>query len=157
MARTPDPTRLVADADVLSADLFLDGPARAAVEVVWRHSWLELLASEELLADARHVIAELGDDTLASGWVDCIADQCVLVDHPSQDHPALASAYAGQAAHVLTYDPALTSPDTGIAMRKAMPISARTPEAFLSSVDVASLFQATFDEAYPGPDAPARV
>lgn len=153
MPKTAEATRLVADADVLAAELFIDGPAREVLDLIRTHTWLELVASERLLTETTEVIRRLGDASLAAMWRAEIEPTVTLVDHPSRDHPALASAYAAEAAHLLTYDTQLTSTSTGVAMRRAMPISVRTPDAFLAVVDIASLYEATFDEEYPGPDA----
>ena len=60
------PTRVVADADVLAVDLLCGGPAREALDGVRRHSWMTLVASEQLLNDARAIIAELADPELAA-------------------------------------------------------------------------------------------
>lgn len=156
MTRTPDPTHIVADADVLAADVLIDGPAREAMDLIRSHRWLTLLASEPLLDEAADLIGRLGDPSIAADWRDLIGDHCTTVDHPVGDHPAIASAYAGEAGHVLTYDGRLTGAQAGLAVRKAMPMSVRTPEAFLAVVDLAALYEATFEENYPGPDAEPR-
>ncbi|HMB50092.1 MAG TPA: hypothetical protein VKM69_05475, partial [Natronoarchaeum rubrum] len=55
----PDPARIVAGADVLAADALVGGPARAALDHVRSHSWIDLVASDHLLDDAEAVIADL--------------------------------------------------------------------------------------------------
>lgn len=157
MPKTPDPTRLVADADVLAADLFINGVAREALSRVRTHSWLQLVASEPLLEDATGVIAHLGDRDLADAWYSLIEAECHLVEHPEGDHPALASAYGANAGQLLTYDDTLTSAQTGISMRRAMPISIRTPDAFVTTVEIADLYEANVGETYPGPDGDPAV
>lgn len=152
MPRTPDPTKVVVAADVLVADVFIDGPARIAMDRICSHSWFDLVASDPLLDDARTVLTQLGDETLADDWYTLIEPLCKIVDHPSRDHPALGSAYAAEAGHLLTYDKALTGAQTGIAMRRAMPISIRTPEAFVKTVTMEALYEANVGDRYPGPD-----
>jgi len=63
--REPSPARVVADADVLAADLLCgpDSDARAAIDHLRRHSWVTLVASDHLLDDASAVIADLANDT----------------------------------------------------------------------------------------------
>lgn len=156
MVRTPDPTRVVADADVLAADLFIDGPARAAMDVVRSHSWLELFASDALLDEAETVITRLGSPALAADWRTQLQDHRHFVDHEPGDTPSIASAYAAEAGHLLTYDDRLTGATAGVTMRRAMPLSVRTPEAFVATVDVASLYAAAIGGDYPGPDADPR-
>lgn len=156
MARTPDPTRLVADEAVLVADLFVDGEARAALDVVRAHGWFELYASEPLITRASRAVADLGDRSLADAWRARLESEATVVDHPAGDHPALATAYAGRAGHLLTYDDRLRSADTGIAMRAAMPLSVRAPDAFLATVDPATLYEVAVGGDYPGPDVDPR-
>lgn len=156
MPKTPDPTRIVADADVLAADVFLDGDARTAMDAVRAHAWLDLVVSDPLLDDAEAIIAALGDARLADDWRTIIESRCRTVDHPDGDHPGIASAYAAGAAHLLTLDDRLTSPEAGVAIRQAMPMSARTPSAFVKVFDPGALYEATFDDDYPGPDADPR-
>lgn len=150
--RDADPTRFVADADVLAADVFLDGDARHVLDEVRRHSWLTLVASDRLLADAEAVIATLGDATLAAEWRECIDEECVTVEQPPGDHPGLASAYAGGAAHLLTYDNDLTSVSANLGLQPRTAVSIRPPEAFGRLFDAASLYESVFDDDYPGPD-----
>ena len=145
-------TRVVADADVLAADLFVDGPARTALEYVRGHSWLDLVASDQLLDDATGVIADLADDDLAAAWRERITEERVAVDHPDGDHPALASAYRGEAGHLLTFDDGLASAATNRSLQAHMTVSIRPPDAFARLFDPASLYESLHDEVYPGPD-----
>ena len=154
--REASPARVVADADVLAADLLCGGDARAALDHVRRHSWVTLVASDALLADARAVVAELGDAALADDWHDRIDREREAVDHPEGDHPALSSAYRGGAAHVLSYDDDLRSAKTGAALNEHMSVSVRPPDAFAALFDPASLYEAVEGGDYPGPDLDPR-
>ena len=153
----PDPASVVADADVLAADTFHDGTARAALDLVREHSWMTLVASEPLLDDAHAVIADLGDSELASDWRERIEAATVLVDHPAGDHPALAAALAGNAAHLLTLDESLSSPGANAALSGRVKTSVRLPDAFVSMFDAASLYEAVEGGEYPGPDRDPRA
>ncbi|MDS0260056.1 hypothetical protein NDI56_11690 [Haloarcula sp. S1CR25-12] len=148
--------RVVADADVLAADLLCGGDAREALDHVRRHSWVTLVASDQLLADAEAVVAALADDALAADWRERIEAEREPVDHPDGDHPALASAYRGDAAHVLSYDETLRSAKTGMALKEHMQVSVRTPDAFAALFDAESLYGFVEGGAYPGPDRDPR-
>lgn len=150
-----DPTRIVADADVLAADLLVGGPAREVLDRVREHDWLTLVASDALLADAQAVIADIAGQSLATDWRARIDRECHSVAHPDGDHPALASAVAGDAGHVLSFDEGLTDAQAGVALRQYT-ISVRSPAAFLAVFDAASLYEATVGEDYPGPDRDPR-
>ncbi|MFP4590672.1 MAG: hypothetical protein ACLFMX_02130 [Halobacteriales archaeon] len=156
MPKTPEPTRVVADADVLVADLFVDGEARAAMDVVRSHTWFELYASEELLETASAAVGELSETSLADDWLDRVRAEATLVDHPAGDTPALATAYRANAGHVVTYDARLRSAATGVRMRRAMPLSVRHPRAFVDRVDPAVVYELAMDAPYPGPDVDPR-
>jgi len=149
--------RVVADADVLAADLLCGGDAREALDHVRRHSWVTLVASDQLLADAEAVIAALADDALAADWRERIEAEREPVDHPDGDHPALASAYRGDAGHVLSYDEALRSAKTGMALKEHMQVSVRTPDAFAALFDAESLYGVVEGGEYPGPDCDPRT
>jgi predicted nucleic acid-binding protein len=151
----PDVTRVVADADVLAADLLVGGAARRALDHVRRHSWVTLVASEPLLEEARAVVAALADPALADDWRETVTAAADIVEHPPEDHPALASAYRSGAAHVLSFDPELTSARAGAALRRAS-VSVKRPDAFDRLFDPESLYPTLFDEPYPGPDADPR-
>lgn len=144
--------RVVADADVLAADLLLRGTAREAIDLARGHSWISLVASEPLLADAEAVIASLADPTLAAEWRTKIGDLVELVDHPSGDHPAIAAAYRGEARHVLSFEEELLSADTAVAVRDRVEASVKHPDAFVRLFDPASIYPVTVGGAYPGPD-----
>lgn len=151
-----NPTRIVADADVLVADVLVGGSARAALDHVRRHSWLTIVASDPLLDDGQAVLTDLADADLAAGWRDRIEADRLRVEHATDDHPALASAYEGNAAHLLSFDPELGSPDTNLALQSALAISVRTPDAFDRVFDPEGLYDATHDGGYPGPDRDPR-
>ncbi|WP_277542529.1 DUF7384 family protein [Haloarcula laminariae] len=151
------PARVVADADVLAADLLCGGAARAALDHVRRHSWVALVASDVLLDDAEAVVAELADSDLAADWRERIEREREPVDHPEGDHPALASAYRGEAGHVLSYDEELRSAKTGLALNEHMQVSVRTPDAFATLFDAEALYELVEEGAYPGPDRDPRA
>ena len=173
MPETPEtnPARIVADADVLVADLLVfdaasdeaesdeaesneaaSNAAREALDAIRAHSWLELVASDPLLDDAEAVIRELADPDLAAAWRERIEDLRVAVDHPEGDHPALASAYRGEAAHLLSYDEGLRSAEAGASFGSRLNLSVKTPEGFVRLFDAESLYEAVEGEEYPGPD-----
>jgi predicted nucleic acid-binding protein len=153
----PNPARVVADADVLAADLLVGGDARDALDIVREHSWVHLVASDHLLDDAEAVVATLADDDLATAWREKIEDLRVRVEHPEGDHPALASAYAGEAAHVLTYEDGLRSAKASVAMQSRMSVSVKRPDGFTTLFDAASLYEAVEGGEYPGPDRDPRA
>jgi len=152
MSENGDPARIVADADVLAADLLVGGPAREALDHVRRHSWVELVASDPLLNDAAAVVAELADERLATAWRARLTEERIPVSHPEGDHPALASAYRGGAAHLLSFDEGLTSAAANRSLQSHMAVSIRSPDAFARLFDAASLYESLHDEPYPGPD-----
>jgi predicted nucleic acid-binding protein len=151
-----DPARIVADADVLAADLLVGGAAREALDAVRAHSWVELVASDPLLDDAEAVIADLADGELAGAWRDRIEELRVAVDHPSGDHPALASAYRGGAAHLLSYDDDLRNAKAGAELGSRLNVSVKTPAGFAGLFDAESLYEAVEGGEYPGPDRDPR-
>jgi len=153
----PDPARVVADADVLAADLLVGGTAREVMDLVRGHSWIELVASDPLLVDAEAVVTDLADPGLAADWRERIEHERIHVDHPKDDHPALASAYHGEAAHLLSFDEAFTGPEAGAAINQRIPLSVRTPDAFLSVFDPGRLYPEVCDGEYPGPDRDPRA
>jgi predicted nucleic acid-binding protein len=156
MPTEPSPARVVADADVLAADLLVGGPSRAALDHVREHSWLTLVASDHLLDDAAAVIRALGDDDLSRDWRDRIERTRESVDHPAEDHPALASAYRGGAMHLLTLDDSLLSASAGAALRGRVRTSPRHPRAFDTLFDAESLYREAVGGEYPGPDRDPR-
>jgi len=155
--RRPDPTLIAADADVLAADLLVGGAARAALDRVRGHSWMGLAASDPLLADAAAVVETLADAELARDWRERAERLRTRVEHPQRDHPGLASAYRGGAAHLLTFDESLTATSANLAVQPYAALSIRTPAAFDRLFDPEPLYEATHDGTYPGPDRDPRA
>ncbi|TYL38224.1 hypothetical protein CV102_13595 [Natronococcus pandeyae] len=153
----PDPTRVVADPAVLAADLLVGGDARAALDHVRRHSWIELVASDHLLEETERLVAALADENLAADHRERLEADRVVVDHPEDDHPALASAYRGEAAHLLSYDERLSSAKAGLSLQPRVSVSVRPPDAFARLFDPESLYEAAEDGEYPGPDCDPRA
>ena len=154
--RSPTPARVVADADVLAADLLVGGDARDALDSLRRHSWTTLVASDALLDDAEAVIATLTDPSLAAAWRTKLESWREPVDHPAGDHPALASAYHGGAMHVISLDSELTGPAAAAGLRGRMQVSVREPRAFATVFDPERLYPEIEDGEYPGPDRDPR-
>jgi len=155
--REPDYTRLVADSDVLTADLLVGNTARDVLDTVRSHSWLDLVATDPLLDDAEGVIETLTERDLASDWREMIEELVTIVEQPTGDHPALAAAYRGNAMHVISFDSRLQSASAGANLRGAMNVSVRSPEAFVSVFDPRTAYEVTFDTDYPGPDGDPRA
>ncbi len=155
-ADAPDSRRIVADADVLAADLLVGGAAREALDVLRRHAWLELVATEPLLADAEAVVVDLADETLAADWRHRVDEWAVLVEQPAGDHPALAAAYRGDATHIISFDDRLRSARAGANLRGVMDVSVRSPAAFTTVFDPAAVYEVAFEQPYPGPDRDPR-
>ena len=152
----PDPARVVADADVLAADLLSGGSVREALDHVRAHSWVDLIASDPLLDDGAAVIASLADERLATDWRERAERERIPVEHAAGDHPALASAYEGNAAHVLSFDDGLTSAGANLSLQSYVQVSVRTPAAFAALFDPAALYEAVEGGEYPGPDRDPR-
>ncbi|QCC59449.1 hypothetical protein NP511_13620 [Natrinema thermotolerans] len=157
MPEEPDPARVVADADVLAADLLIGGSAREALDHVRRHSWVELVASDPLLAATEELVTALADADLAADHRERLEAERVAVDQPEGDHPALASAYRGEAAHLLSYDERLRSAEAGLTLQPRVSVSVRPPDAFARLFDPESLYAAVEDGEYPGPDRDPRA
>jgi len=155
-AGSPDPARVVADADVLAADLLCGGDARDALDHCRRHSWVQLVATDELLDDAESVVAALADESLAADWRTRTERWRVRVEQSPGDHPALASAHAGEAAHLLSFDERLRSAKTGATLRKYVDVSVKHPGAFARLFDPERLYPVVADRDYPGPDRDPR-
>lgn len=153
----PDPARVVADADVLAADLLIGGAARDALDCVRRHSWMELVATSPLLADAEAVVAGLADGGLAADWREKVEKECVLVEQERGDHPALAAAHRGAAAHLLSFNEGLGSAKAGAALREYVDTSVKRPRAFARLFDPGALYPAVEDGKYPGSDRDPRA
>lgn len=156
-APEPSPARIVADSDVLAADLFADGAARTCLDHLRGHSWLTLVASDQLLDDAAAVIEHLADADLAADWRERAAELREPVEHPDGDHPALASAARGGAMHVLSFDERLTSAAGNTLVRDRVETAVREPAAFARLFDPAALYPEVVGGAYPGPDCDPRA
>ncbi|EMA43714.1 DUF7384 family protein [Halococcus saccharolyticus] len=152
----PNPARVVADADVLAADLLVGGPARTALDIVRSHSWVDLVASDPLLNDCESIVAALADAGLAAAHRDKLDALRMRVDHPEDDHPALASAATGDAAHVLSFDDRLQGAAAGVEIRSHVATSVKDPTAFARLFDPERLWPVVGDGAYPGPDRDPR-
>ncbi|WP_247002534.1 DUF7384 family protein [Halosolutus gelatinilyticus] len=157
MSEQPNPARVVADADVLAADLLVGGDAREALDHVRRHSWIDLVASDPLLDRTERIVAALADPDLAAAHRERLETDRVAVDHPEEDHPALASAYRGDAAHLLSYDERLGSAKAGLRLQPRVSVSVRSPDAFARLFDPESLYAAIEGDDYPGPDRDPRA
>ena len=145
------PARVVADADVLAADLFVGGDARDALDHLRSHTWTTLLASDPLVDDAEATVARLADPDLAAAWRGRDAAWREPVTHPAGDNPALGSAYRGGAMHLLTFDDRLRSAKAGAALGTDLTVSARSPDAFAALFDAESLYPEVVGGEYPGP------
>lgn len=152
-----DLSRVVADADVLAADLLVGGAAREALDLVRSHSWLELVASDPLLDDAEAVIERLADPELAADWREAIEELRVSVDQPPGDHPGLASALHGDAVQLLSFDDRLTSAKAGASIRKYVEVSVKRPDAYVRLFDPEQMYPEIVGGEYPGPDRDPRA
>jgi hypothetical protein len=148
--------RIVADADVLAADLLVGGAAREALDVVRSHAWLTLVASDPLLAEARAIVETLADADLAADWRERVGTLREPVDHPPDDHPAVASAYRGGAVHLLSFDESLGSARAGAELRQHVETSVKHPDAFVRLFDPADAHEVVVGGSYPGPDRDPR-
>ncbi|QLK27397.1 hypothetical protein HYG81_07300 [Natrinema zhouii] len=153
----PNPARVVADADVLAADLLVGGDAREALDHVRRHSWVELVASDPLLEETERLVANLTNTELAAEHRERLEVERVAVDQPEGDHPGLASAYRGEAAHLLSSDERLRSAKAGLTLQPRVSVSVRPPDAFARLFDPESLYAVVEDGDYPGPDRDPRA
>lgn len=148
--------RVVADADVLAADLLVGGDARAALDLVRAHSWVDLLASAPLLDEAEAVITDLSEAALADDWRTTVETVVTIVDHPEGDHPAFSTALHGDARHVLSLDPDLQTAGAGTAIRARVETSVKSPAAFVDLFEPAAVYPTAVGGEYPGPDREPR-
>jgi predicted nucleic acid-binding protein len=155
--RDPALTRIVADADVLVADVLVGGASRGTLDHLRGHSWLDLVATGRLLDDAEAVLAALADAELASAWRRLVDDLAVVVEQPTGDHPALAAAYRGNAAHIVSLDERLQSAEASANLKGYMDVSVRSPDAFVAVFDPGAVYESVFEESYPGPDREPRT
>jgi len=148
--------RVVADTDVLVADLLVGGPSREALDLLRAHSWTTLVSSEPLLTEVESVIADLAEASLAADWRERVGDIAEVVDHPEEDHPAIASAYHGSAPHVLSLDESLLSATAATAVRSRVETSVKHPDAFVRLFDPAFVYREVVGGTYEGPDRDPR-
>ncbi|MFQ3320164.1 MAG: putative nucleic acid-binding protein [Natronomonas sp.] len=153
----PNQGRIVADAGVLAADLLIGGAARETLDYVRGHSWLEHVVTERLLGEAEEVITTLADADLAADWRAKIEAEAIIVDQPEGDHSALAAAYHGDAAHIVSLDERLQSAEAGANLRGIMDVSVRSPDAFVTVFDPGTAYELLFDDEYDGPDCDPRA
>lgn len=156
----PDPTRVVADADVLAADLLVGGSPRDALDILRSHDWMVLVGTETLLDDAQAIIADLADASLAADWRERVEADMDVVDPSARGNPAFVAAHESSAATILSMDETLQSAGVGATIRPRLATSIKSPAAFARMVDPPSLYEAVFEEDYPGadrePDARSR-
>jgi hypothetical protein len=126
------------------------------MDLLRAHSWLDLVATAELLDDAEAVVRDLADADLAADWRRSIDRLAHVVEQPPGDHPALAAAYRGDAAHLLTFDESLRSARRGAEIRARVATSVKSPDAFLAVFDPERLYPAVVGGEYPGPDRDPR-
>lgn len=157
MSERPNPARIVADADVLATDLLIGGPAREALDHVRRHSWVDLVASDQLLDECEAIVSSLAEPGLAADHRERLEGDRVRVEHPDGDHPGLASAYRGEAAHLLSDDENLGSAAAGLTLQPHVSLSVRPPDAFATLFDPESLYEVVEGGEYPGPDRDPRA
>ncbi|WP_224267914.1 DUF7384 family protein [Haloprofundus salinisoli] len=150
------PARVVADADVLAADLLVGSDSRRALDYLREHSWTTLVASDALLDDAETVVTALADADIAADWRAKIETLCEPTEHTDGDHPALGSAYHGGAMHLLTLDPRLQTAQAGATLQRRVSMSVRHPKAFATLFDAESLYREVVGGEYPGPDRDPR-
>ena len=156
----PAATRVAVAPAVLVADLFLGGPARAALDPLRAHSWTTLVASDPLLDTAGAAVANLAADAdpdLAADWRTRVKAWRERVVHPPDDDPTLGSAYRGGAMHVLSTDDRITSAAGGTALRARVETSVREPAAFAALFDAEGLYEHAVGDAYEGPDRDPRA
>lgn len=149
--------RVVADADVLAADLLVGGPSREALDLVRSHSWVTLVASDPLLSQAETVVTELVDASLAADWRQKVNEIASTVEHPTDDQPAIASAYRGDARHVLSLDDSMLSATVAVSIRERVETSVKHPRAFARLFDPTSVYPLVVGGEYPGPDRDPRA
>jgi hypothetical protein len=155
----PRLARIVADADVLAADLLVGGAARAALDHWRRHSWVNLVVTERLLDDAAAVVTALAHGTLAADWRTLLEARATVVDADTgvAGHPALVAAVSGEAVHVLSFDDGLRNARAGAALQPYVDASVKAPDGFARLFDPAAVYAAAVGGEYPGPDRDPRA
>mgnify|MGYP000754854602 FL=1 len=102
------------------------------------------------------MIESLAGESLAGDWRERMGSWATLVEHPSGDHPALASAYHGEAAHLLTFDADLQTAGANASLKAHVETSVKSPDAFARLFDPAALYEVAVGGDYPGPDRDPR-
>ena len=150
------PVRVVADADVLAADLLVGGDARAALDLVRSHDWIQLVASEALLDDAQAVIETLSEGTLAATWREHMEELADVISQPEAAEAGFVTAVTGDAPHLLSFDERLTTAGTNVSLQGRADLIIRRPAAFVAVFDPETVYEALAGEPYPGPDSDPR-
>jgi len=133
------PSRVVLGPTVLAAAVDdADDAARDTLDLVLEHPAVTLVASDALLDAAATIAADRTGEAAAAELRDRVADARLVPTHPPDDHPALASAYRANAAHLVTGDPDLRDADAAAALGP-LRVSARSPAAFLRIFDPGAL------------------
>ena len=123
--------RVVVDSGVLAGDVKKEKSAKIVMEIIRRSPWIVIIASIPLLDEAQTVIETDFGEELAKKWREDIESMCEIVDHLEGDHPALASAYVGNAQHIISRDGRLTNAKAGVAIRTKIETSVKRPDAFV--------------------------
>ena len=123
--------RVVVDSGVLAGDVKKEKSAKIVMEIIRRSPWIVIIASIPLLDEAQTVIETDFGEELAKKWREDIESMCEIVDHLEGDHPALASAYVGNAQHIISRDERLTNAKAGVAIRTKIETSVKRPDAFV--------------------------
>lgn len=123
--------RVVVDSGVLAGDVKKEKSAKIVMEIIRRSPWIVIIASIPLLDEAQTVIETDFGEELAKKWREDIESMCEIVDHLEGDHPALASAYVGNAQHIISGDEMLTNAKAGVAIRTKIETSVKRPDAFV--------------------------
>ena len=123
--------RVVIDSGVLVEDAKGKESSREVMDIVRGNAWIIFIASLPLLDVAQKNIEINLGEIMAQKWREDIERICEIVDHAEGDHPALASAYVGNAQHIISLDERLTSAKGGVSIRARVETSVKKPEAFV--------------------------
>lgn len=139
MSDYPDPTRVVADTDVLAADLLVGGSAREAIDMIRTHDFLSLITTDTILLETHRIIETLTEKGLADDWLSRARRDFPVVEPDGSGQPAIEAAAASNAATVLSLEERLLSTQAGLTIRDHVATSVRSPRAFVAMVDPAAL------------------
>lgn len=139
MSEHPDPTRIVADSDVLAADLLVGGSARKALDMIRTHEFLSLITTDTILLETQRIIEALADADLAEDWGSRARVEFTVIKPSGGGHPAFEAAATSNAATVLSLDERLQSMRAGVAIRDHVATSVKSPQAFVAMVDPKAL------------------